>query len=166
MRNKQRTVLTLIAGVALTMLVSSFAAPNTARADELTCGEIDFLGALFDARIEAELDEQVAGTSKRINRRKRLVINHIQDVRVDGCRITVVANVTLKRKIRRDARGTVTLKGNVTVDNLGGSVFDLSFSNVRVTDVSLSNTLRIGEAVYRWVANIVLPNSRSVRVEL
>jgi len=159
-----------IATVLMTLVLGTIGAaavtPTTAHAANLTCSQIEFLGALFDTRLEAELDTRVAGEEYRISRRKQLRINGIKDVTVNGCNITVVADVTLKRKIRRDADGTVTMKGKIAVNSLGNDKFELRFTDIEVTDVSLSHTLGIGEAAYGWVANLVLPDSGTVIVEL
>ena len=68
----------------------------------------------------------------------------------------VRANVTLKRKVRRDAHGTVKMQARVSSLDLAQR--KICYDSARVTDVNLSRTLGIGERVYKWVANIVLPN--------
>lgn len=107
------------------------------------------------------VNNNVAGYSHRINRRKRLVINHLKDISFNGCRVNIAMDVTLKRKIRRDARGTVKMRADITdfsfVDKR------LCYQNARVTDVNLSRTLSIGEAAYKWVANKALPNGQCLR---
>ena len=99
------------------------------------------------------LNSQVAGSSHRINKRKTLVVNKVDSVTGTSCNIRSQVGVTLKRKIRRDASGHVILKGTLRLD--GGKI---CIANTSVADVDVSNTLNIGEAVYKWVANKVLPN--------
>ncbi|MEO0934386.1 MAG: hypothetical protein AAFY21_11730 [Cyanobacteria bacterium J06641_2] len=107
-----------------------------------------------------KVNNNVAGQSHRISRRKRLVINHLKDISFNGCSMNIEMDVTLKRKFRRDAHGTVKVRADIT----NFSYKQLCYQNAKVTDVNLSRTLRIGEAAYKWVANKVLPNGQCLSV--
>ena len=125
---------------------------------QVNCGSVELLGNSLRTQIIEQINDQVAGESHRINRRKTLRINRIEDITFDGCQMSVRGNVTLQRRIRRDAHGTVDLQANITSLNLPEQAF--CYGDARVADVSLSRTLNIGEAVYRWVANKALPDSQ------
>jgi hypothetical protein len=156
-----------LALLSLALLTAGLvAAPATAQAAPLTCEQVGGALNLFGELIRVQLDSRVAGSEYKISKRKSLVIHGVEYVGPgDGpCQVVVVANVTLKRKLRADAHGTVTGKAHVTVDAVGVTTYDLFFDDIRVADVSLSNTLEIGEAIYRWVANKAIPDAESVRI--
>lgn len=100
------------------------------------------------------VNQQAAGARHEISNRKTLVINSVESLSGSLCSFRARVNVTLKRKIRQDAKGHVTLKGALRIAD--GRI---CIANASVADVSLSNTLNIGEAVYGWVANKALPSS-------
>jgi hypothetical protein len=124
---------------------------------QLNCRVVEALGNSLQSEILTELNNNLAGQRERINRRKELQINHIENVSFNGCRMTTTVNVTLERKIRRDAHGTVQVGADITSLNIPNR--QLCYNNARVSNVNLSRTLRIGETVYKWVANAILPNS-------
>lgn len=142
--------------VSLIALSFLYVSPKPAMA-QLNCRVVEALGNGLQSEILTELNNHLAGERERISRRKELQINHIENVSFDGCRMTTTVNVTLERKIRRDAHGTVQVGADITSFNLPNR--QLCYGNARVTNVNLSRTLKIGEAVYQWVANAVLPNS-------
>ena len=158
----KRFLLTMATSVAF---ASSLILPSLVRAQEptllaqsgLDCNAVETLGTALSASIVDGIDDRTAGESYRINRRKTLVINSTRSVSFQDCNISVVLDVTLKRKIRRDAHGTITLNGNISSFSLPRR--EVCYSDLNVSDVSLSRTLRIGESVYRWAANKALPDS-------
>jgi hypothetical protein len=154
------------AALLLGTFVLSASTARTAHAAPLTCDQVRNSVITLGEVIRQKLDEEAAGFEYRISSRKRLVVHSVASVSngQGDCEIEVVANVTLKRKLRRDAHGTMTLRGRVDVDAVEPRTFDLFFSDIYVSDVSLSHTLDIGEAIYAWVANIILPDSRSLRI--
>jgi hypothetical protein len=139
----------------LLLSAASLLFANGATAQALDCGSVEEFGNNFSNIILNQVNNRVAGTSKRINRRKTLRINRVESLSFSGCTVYTKANVTLKRKIRRDAHGHVRMKA--TVSSFNGN--RVCLRSPRVTSVSLSRTLKIGEAVYRWVANKILPQS-------
>jgi hypothetical protein len=102
----------------------------------------------------ALISPQIAGKEHEISKRKTLVIHGLESISGSECNFRAVVDVTLKRKIRRDASGTVVLKGQLHID--GGQI---CISNASVADVDVSNTLNIGEEFYEWVANAALPTN-------
>ncbi|MEM6449309.1 MAG: hypothetical protein AAF703_03245 [Cyanobacteria bacterium P01_D01_bin.105] len=155
-------LLTVATSVAF---ASSLVLPTTARAQEpillaqrgLDCNVVESLGTSLSSSIVEGVNDTAAGERYRINRRKTLVINAARSVSFRGCNMSVVLDVTLRRKIRRNAHGTITLNGNISSFNLPRR--EVCYTGLNVSDVSLSRTLRIGEGVYRWAANKALPDS-------
>ena len=109
----------------------------------------------------------MAGFEQRINRRKTLRINRLESASFNGCQVDINLNVTLKRRIRRDATGRVSIRANITSVNLvTGGRAEICVRNPEVRSVHLSHTLRIGEAFYRRAANRALPDNTCVTVPL
>jgi hypothetical protein len=141
--------------------------PATAAAAPLSCPVVETTLTAGNTIVLAALNQRIGGSEYRLNRRKTLVIHGVRELSVSGgCELTAVVDVTLERKWRRDAEGTVTVRAHVDVDAATSGVVQLAFSDVRVIDVSLSHTLGIGESIYAWVANKVLPDSETVTVDL
>ncbi|MEM9169095.1 MAG: hypothetical protein AAGC56_05530 [Pseudomonadota bacterium] len=95
--------------------------------------------------------------SHRLNRRKRLTMQSVRNVEVDGCRVSLRADVRLRRKVRRNANGYANLSGRIDSINLADRRACLSRLNVG--RVRVSNTTRIGERAYQIVANKAIPNT-------
>lgn len=119
------------------------------------CNVVEAIGNGTKERILRQVNDNVSGDEYRISRRKKLIINKVHSINFKGCKVTVIANVTLKRKIRRDAKGNVTITGTVSEFNRDR----VCFNNSKLDRIRLSNTLRIGEGFYKWIANKVLPNN-------
>ncbi|WP_299405818.1 hypothetical protein [Acaryochloris sp. IP29b_bin.148] len=147
-------LLALALSGTLTSVISHHPAPAQARS--LDCHQVETLGRRYESQLLSAVNGKVAGKTHRINRRKKLRINQVKSIAFDGCRMKVNAHVTLKRKVRRDAHGTVKMKARITSFSLARG--KVCYDEARVTDVSLSRTLKVGERVYKWVANMVLPN--------
>ncbi len=140
------------------LLASTLAvAATTAQAQSINCARVASDGAAYSAIIVASLNRDVAGASHRLNRRKTLRVNSVDSISFSGCNVAINANVTLVRKIRRNARGNMRLTARVTELNTSGN--RVCLGNARVDSLRLSNTLRVGEAAYRWVANRVIPGT-------
>ncbi|RLQ87300.1 hypothetical protein D8780_02820 [Notoacmeibacter ruber] len=131
------------------------AGPGPAAA-QVNCRVVQSIGNALSGQIRNEMNARVADTSYRISRRKSLNIYGVDQVRFDGCRMQAVLSVKLKRKIRRDASGTVRI--GATVQSFAGG--RICVGNVEVEDVSLSRTLGVGERWYRRAANRALPNAQ------
>jgi hypothetical protein len=129
---------------------------------QIDCNAVESFGNTYNSQILRELNNRIAGEDINISRRKELEINGVESISFNGCRITGVANVTLERKIRRDAHGTMTVRADITSFSLPNR--QLCYENAKVTDFNLSRTLGIGEAVYKGVANIIFPNKQCLRV--
>lgn len=100
------------------------------------------------------INPQIAGAEYKVSDRKTLVVHGLESISGSGCNFRAVVSVTLERKIRRDASGTVVLKGQLHIDG-----DQICISNASVADVDVSHTLNLGEQVYEWVANRALPNN-------
>lgn len=147
---------------ALSGSAALIAFPATAQDPDLSgnavfCNLVETAGnePTMNARIRADIGSIYNGYSYRINRRKTLTINSVEGVRFTGCAMRIQMDADLKRRIRRDAEGTLWVDATVRSLNLRsapgqgrGCVKD-----ARVDKVRLSNTLRVGEAFYRGVAN-------------
>lgn len=100
------------------------------------------------------LDNIVAGKTVKLTKRKKLVIRGVDWVSGTNCNITTKLDVKLKRKIRRDATGSIKIGGQLYMN--GG---DFCIKNAKVKSINLSHTTGLGERIYKWVANKVIPNN-------
>ncbi|WP_445381334.1 hypothetical protein [Robiginitalea sp. IMCC43444] len=120
-----------------------------------SCTTTERIGNALKPRILSEVRNSSEGATYKISSRKTMVINKIEDLRFEGCKVFVTAQVTLKRKIRRNAKGRVYISATVNSFNPN----KVCLKNPKLDKVRLSNTLRVGEAFYKWAANRVLPNN-------
>ncbi len=125
------------------------------------CDEVNALGPALAPTILAELRSRLTGTEKELTRRKTLVLNSIDSVTVSNCRVNVNADVTLERKIRRDASGVIQLSSAINLL----SASQVCLRDPRVDRVDLSNTGIIGESFYRTFANLIIPEDLCVSSE-
>ncbi len=125
------------------------------------CDQVNSLGSALAPEVLEAGNSQLRG-EYRLNRRKTLQIHSVESVTVSDCRIQLNLNITLKRKIRRDAHGTMRLSSRIN----SISESEVCLSDVNVDDVNVSRTGIIGESVYRWAANIVLPNNRCFPIDI
>lgn len=147
-----------LAAFTLAALAALTAAPAAAEPIR-DCTTIGILGNAFAGAFLQDMQSDIAGRSYRINRRKTLVIHGVDAVAFAGCRVDATLDVTLRRRIRRDAHGTMKVHATVTsVDLQHPGGVEICIADPQLDRVRLSNTLRLGEAVYRWVANIALPD--------
>ena len=119
------------------------------------CRLIEGAGNAMKASILAEMNRTTMGASYKVNKRKTMVINKIESIHFEGCKVIAKANVTLKRKIRRNARGTVIIKADV--DKYTKT--RICLKNQKLDKIKLGSTLRVGEGFYKWIANKVIPNN-------
>ncbi|MFP3942629.1 MAG: hypothetical protein ACLFWF_01975 [Alphaproteobacteria bacterium] len=120
---------------------------------KLNCRVVEAAGNSIKDDIRTKLNGHMAGHQQKINRRKKLRVNRIERVWFEGCRVKIQANVTLKRKIRRNAHGYIVMSSLVT----GLTPDSVCVAKAKVHKVRLSRTLRIGERIYRRVANRTIP---------
>ena len=135
----------------LILLIIGFQSVSNAQ----DCVTTEREGNRYAPLIIAQINAYAAGESYTISRRKKLYINRINSISFEGCRVTIVANVTLKRRIRRDATGNATITATVSSYSLS----NFCLQNPKLDKLKLSNTLRIGEGFYKWIANKVVPNN-------
>ncbi len=143
---------TLLIGTLFTTLLT-FNGPAQAATD---CNAVSLIGNAIAGTIQREMNNQVAGMSHRISRRKTLNIHGMNGVKFNGCTVYTSMKVTLKRKIRRNAHGNVSIKAKVS----SFSANRVCLSDVKVTKVNLSRTLRIGEGFYKLAANKAIQNNQ------
>lgn len=147
-----------LAALTLAALATLTAAPAAA-APIRDCTTIGIVGNAFAGAFLQDMQNDIAGQSFRISSRKSLVIHGVDDVAFAGCRVDATLDVTLRRRIRRNAHGTMKVHATVTsVDLQHPEGVEICIANPQLDRVRLSHTLRLGEAVYRWVANLALPN--------
>lgn len=116
------------------------------------------------------INDRIAGMEYTISKRKSLVIKKarsIHDIKSNGrfCRIKVDLDAKLKRKLRRNASGRIVVRGDLELRYLRGN-WSACVHNSKVTSVKLSHTARIGEGVYRKVANKTLPKKWCLPVDI
>lgn len=138
------------------LLLPFIVADSTSAVAQVNCESIESFGNDFQPIILQELNNYAAGRSETISRRKTLRINRVEDVSFSGCEVMGRVDVTLQRKIRRNAHGTLNMRANVTSLNFIEQSFCLD--DITVTSVNLSRTLNIGESIYRRIANKHIPN--------
>ena len=119
------------------------------------CRVVEVIGNGGANLITEKINDQVRGVRKKISRRKTLILKDVRELNFQGCQLTLKLQATLKRKIRRNAHGTITVKANVK----SFARDQVCLNKIRVSKVSFSRTLNIGEAAYKWAANRALPNN-------
>lgn len=123
------------------------------------CDEVERYGTYYNAMIISELNALLPYTHE-ISRRKKLRLNKIDSIAFEGCRAVIIGNVTLKRKIRRNAHGRMRMRTDVT--EVSFSDRRLCLKNLKVQSVSLSRTARIGERFYKRFGNRFMPKETCV----
>lgn len=141
------------------MLIAGVTYMNPAQA-ALDCNRVESLGNSASNFILQQINQEIAGTSTKLTRRKTLVIHGASRLSFRGCQLRSTLGVTLKRKVRRNAVGTVNITANVSSIRFGR----ICLTGVRVRNVNVSRTGIIGESVFRMVANIAIKNNQCFRV--
>lgn len=126
----------------------------------LDCSVVEQFGNLAASYVDDQISDQVVGMKQKLSKRKTLHIRDVQNVRFDGCTIKMKLKVKLARKIRKDAFGKIGVKA--TVKSFSRS--RVCLKNAKVTSVNLSHTTGLGEAIYKMVANKVIPNNKCFRL--
>jgi len=150
MNIKTKLAVIMIAGVAYMNPVQA----------AVNCNQVQQIGNAASSLIRQQINNQIAGTSTRINRRKTLVIHGARRVSFRGCQLRSTLGVTLERRIRRNAVGTVRITANVSSFRNGR----VCLTGVKVRSVDVSRTGIIGESVYRMAANRAIPNNQCFRI--
>jgi hypothetical protein len=139
-KKQSRKLALLLTGFAM-FGVTLLASPTT---QALTCTDTSML----DEGVRNHLNDLVAGTTYKIGPAKKVVIHSVESIVGNGeCDVLVKANITLKRAIRRDAHGTMTLFGKLDTSN--GQV---CITNAKAVDFDLDRTLDVGENAYTLMA--------------
>jgi len=137
---------TLLLLLSLTFSSLTFASVN--------CRSVELLGNAGSNYILNEINQEMAGYTQKLTKRKTLLIKKADTLSFKGCNVRMKVLVAVKRKIRRDAHGHVIM--NARVSSFNGR--KVCLSDARVSKVELSHTANIGEAVLKFVANKFLPN--------
>jgi len=145
-----RIVIIALIGLFFTISTGTIFAQNSTK-----CKLVEGIGNTSKERILNQINASAAGSEYKISKRKKLIINKVKSIHFEGCKAIVVADVNLKRKIRRNANGTVRI--TAIVDKYTKK--QVCLKNPKLDKIRLSNTLRVGEGFYKWVANKVLPNN-------
>ncbi len=109
----------------------------------------------MNARILADVNRDYAGRTERYNRRKSFVLNQATAITFTGCKMRMRFDAEMKRKIRRDASGTIDVVATMRNFRFASNSRPgrACVKDAKVHDVSLRNTLRIGEFFYEKIAN-------------
>lgn len=143
----------------LSILISTI--PLTLNAQgRLNCRVVESVGNANSIKILNQINSEIEGTVYKISPRKKLILKKVRKVHFDGCKIIVDVEAKLKRKIRRDAKGTIRISAIIDSFNRDR----VCVKKAKVDKIKLSNTLRIGEKFYKWVANKVLPNNHCFNI--
>jgi len=138
----------------LTLVLSFSTGQVSAQSSCLNCTEVETEGNASSGLLTLFLNGKVSGYEYRISRRKKLVFSRVSDVRFKGCKAYATFHVTLKRKLRRDAKGYVKAKATV-FNRTSNKVY---LKDLDVYNVSMSNTLEIGESIYTVIARRKVPS--------
>ncbi|MBC30534.1 MAG: hypothetical protein CMH48_06775 [Muricauda sp.] len=128
---------------------------------QINCNFVQSYGNAIKSKILEQINGLVAGAQYDVGATnlKKLEIKEAKNITFNGCKVTLELRVKLKRKVRRDATGTIIVTGNVHKAQLYGAKYIL-VKNAKVDKVRLSKTLRIGERFYKWAANRAFPNNQ------
>ncbi len=95
---------------------------------------------------------------EKISKRKTLITQRARSVSSNGCKAQIVLDATMRRKIRKNASGTLTIEADL--HSVAGNY--ICIRSPKVKDVNLSNLGAIGENFYRRQGNRGLPNEMCV----
>ena len=128
--------------------------------DRVFCAIVQGVGndPARNAQILVDINRDYAGMTERISRRKSFTLTRATELTFTGCKMRIRFDAEMRRKIRRDASGTVDVVA--TMRNLRFNAATRTgracVKDAAVDDVTLSNTLRIGEFSYKTIANRVM----------
>lgn len=120
--------------------------------------------AVFDALVRPNIGlvrqmiNEYLPYENEINRRKTLVTHRATTLETRGCDAWITVDATMRRKIRRDAHGTLILRANL--HSISSNYICLR--NPEVKQVHLSNLGMIGEGFYKRRGNRGLPDEMCV----
>ena len=154
----------LLLATAAVLAISTLAATPSAAQDErdlsgdrVFCDIVETAGnnPAMNARILADVNRDYAGRTERISRRKSFVLERATEITFSGCTMRMRFDAKMKRRIRRDAVGTVDVVATMRNFRFGSASNPgrACVKDAEIDDVSLSNTLRVGEFFYRKVGN-------------
>lgn len=159
MHHKKKAALIAVVCISLAGPAALVGSETAQAQTTLSCDQIESIVAAANPLLVARFNESFAGYEKKLNRRKTLRINHLESFYTDGCSASMDLNVTLKRKIRRDATGTVEVHGTLSATLLDAHNATVCLSNPEIVDMDLSHTTELGEEFYELRGNGKLPDS-------
>jgi hypothetical protein len=117
-----------------------------------------------------QINSSMAGSTWKVTKRKKLRLVRAETLtrtrsRGRYCRIRVKVRVKLLRKIRRDATGIATVRGDVILATRAGQL-RACVHDSKVVKLDLGRTLRVGEAMYRWIAKKTLPRQMCFAIDI
>ena len=131
-------------------LIYLYVLQNSITAQTVDCCLLRCQGNNFSTTLINRINNQFAGEEFRINRRKRLRLNRVFALGFDGCSIVIMADVTLRRRFRRNATGTIRITVTLSEINLNASGGRACLTNPKIDQVRLSRTLRIGGKILHY----------------
>lgn len=156
----RETLLAIGAVLAISLLAATSSAAQDERdlsEDRVFCEIVEISGnsAEMNARILTDINRDFAGRTERISRRKSFVLQRATEITFSGCKMRMRFDAKMKRKIRRDASGTVDVVATMRNFRIGSSSRPgrACVKDAKIDNVSLSNTLRVGEFFYKKVGN-------------
>lgn len=150
----------------LYMSIAMFLLNTNMYAQALNCRVIESVGNHPDVNpilLEKIREQSVGDSFDGLTNLKRIIIKDIESLRFEGCNAIAVARVVVDRKVRKNAKGTIRVKGEVvSVRNLLGKtgLKSVCISNATIKDVDVSHTFRLGEKFYKWAGNKVYPDNQ------
>lgn len=144
----------------LTLVLSFSTGQASAQSSCLNCTEVETEGNASSGLLTLFLNGKISGYEYRLNRRKKLVFTRVSDIKFKGCKAYATFHVTLKRKLRKDAKGFVKVKA--TVFNRTSN--KILLKDLDVYNVNMSNTLEIGESIYTLIAKRKVPSKFTLEI--
>lgn len=159
----------VVSSFALALCTTAFAiAGSGVQAEVLSCAEVRKTLEENQGAIVLVVNAELAGYKHKVSALKTVVINSVTSLRPGpgDCEVIGTAELTMKRKIRRDAHGTVSARSRITVDKLGPLQYNIVLNDPRVDDVNLSRTWELGEDFYEKAFNKKLREKSPIEVKL
>lgn len=96
--------------------------------------------------LRKQLNKAVAGDEYELNSLKKLKIHEIESITCNDNKVTIIVRVTLKRYIRRNAKGTMEMTAKIPSASKQGK--GICLQDLKIRAFRLSNTGQIGENYY------------------
>lgn len=137
-------------------VAAAVAAGAGSAAAQSSCRGVETLGRALTPQILSEMNRQLP-YEERLTKRKSAALHRVDTLDFQGCVLMMKAGVTVKRKLRRDARGHVWVKARIRDYSLPER--RVCLDQIKIDKIRVSHTLKIGEAFYRNAANKRMPKA-------